>query len=152
MLVDCSDARVVLCCLVLGVLRLMCPCKSRGVSSTRRLECKEKKQSETSGLVNTSANWSLLLQNLTWRDLAATQSCTKRKSISMCLVRELYTGLDVKYVTLKLSHHNTGGVKRGKPSYLIKICNQITSVVMLAKNLHSISMLDLVIVLYFFEL
>lgn len=58
--------------------------------------------------VNISATWSLDETNRTSRALFVTICFTKWKSTSICFVRAWKTGLAVKYVAPRLSHHRTG--------------------------------------------
>lgn len=133
----------------LGVIH---PHGSSELSRTRRLELLMKNQFEISGFVNTIASWSLLLQNWTCKVLVVTRFWTKGKSMSVCLVLMWKIGFVVRYVVLKLSHHNIRGVERWKSSSLIKVCSKIISAVVLAMDLYSASVLDLAIMFCFFEL
>ena len=90
--------------------------------------------------------------NLTSRAPEATRSRTKWKSISMCFVRAWKTGLAVRYVAPKLSHHKTGTRCCATPSSLSSDSTQMGSVAPLARALYSASVLDLEIVGCFFEL
>lgn len=55
-------------------------------------------------------------------------------------------GLEVKYVTPWLSHHKTGGLKN--PSSLNKVCTQISSTMVFARDLYSALVQDLATMYY----
>lgn len=70
----------------------------------------------------------------------------------MCLVQEWKTGLTVKNVTPKLSHQRIRAKEKGKQNSFIKVWIQIISIVLLASDLYSTSVLDPATVCCFFKL
>ena len=74
--------------------------KSSTLSSFRNLQ----KVASSSGLVKISANWSSVLTPSSDISFLATWSLRKWCRISMCLVRECWTGLFASFTALSLSH------------------------------------------------
>jgi hypothetical protein len=106
---------------------------------------------DESGLVKMSTSWSLLDGNLINRDLLATMSRTKWKTISTCFVRAWKTGFEEKYVAPILSHHNVRGWVNCIPISEQSDRIHDSSAAALARALYSALVLDLATVCCFLQ-
>ena len=109
---------------------------------TLSLERRKVNREEDSGLVKRSASWSCVETNWTKRDLEATMSQTKWKSILMCLVLAWKTGFVEKYVAPMLSHQKTSEDENDCPSSCKRDWSHLTLAAALARALYFASMLE----------